>query len=240
MMPQILQEWTVQPHGPLTEITDGILTVTGEIEMPLGRFPRRMTVVRLRGGRTAIWSAIALPEEDMARIEALGAPTVLIVPNAGHRLDAHIWKERYPNIKVLTPPGALSEVEEVVGVDAVEDMLDDPDVQFVIVDGADERESALIVRRADGLTLIVNDIIGHVRHPHGIGATIMATLLHYGAHEPEIPKTAKRQIEDKAALAAQMRAWADLDPVRIIVSHGDPITDDPAGQLRRLAEELDG
>ena len=238
-MSKILQEWTIQPHGPLWEIDDGVLTATGEIVMPLGRFPRRMTVVRLRGGRTAIWSAIALEDEQMARIEALGKPSVLIVPNPGHRLDSHIWKQRYPDIQVLTPPGALSDVEEAVGVDAVEDILDDPDVAFVVVDGTDERESALTIKRTDGLTLVTNDIIGHVRHPHGVGATIMANLFHYGTHEPAIPKTAKRQIEDPAALAAQMCAWADLEPVRIIVSHGDPITDDPAGQLRRLAAEPD-
>lgn len=238
-MSKILQEWTIQPHGPLLEIDDGVLTATGEIVMPLGRFPRRMTVVRLKGGRTAIWSAIALPEDDMARIEALGKPSVLIVPNAGHRLDSHIWKERYPDIKVLTPPGALSDVEEAVAVDAVEDILDDPDVAFIVVDGADEREAALTIKRPDGLTLVTNDIIGHVRHPHGIGATIMANLFHYGTKAPEVPKTAKRQIEDPKALAAQLRAWADLNPVRIIVSHGDPITDDPAGQLRRLADELE-
>ena len=53
-------EWTVGPHGPVVEIEDGIISVAGEIVMPLGRFPRRMTVVRLSDGQTAIWSAIAL------------------------------------------------------------------------------------------------------------------------------------------------------------------------------------
>ncbi len=40
--------WKVRPHGNLSKIDDGILTVTGPIRMPLGSFPRRMTVVRLR------------------------------------------------------------------------------------------------------------------------------------------------------------------------------------------------
>ena len=30
-MPAILEKWEVQPHGPLEEIDDGILTVAGEI-----------------------------------------------------------------------------------------------------------------------------------------------------------------------------------------------------------------
>ena len=60
-MPKIHETWTVLPHGPLREIDDGILTVTCDIPMPLGNFPRRMTVVRLARKRTSIFSAISLP-----------------------------------------------------------------------------------------------------------------------------------------------------------------------------------
>jgi hypothetical protein len=240
-MPKIHQTWTVLPNGPLVEIDERLLTVAGDIPMPLGNFPRRMTVIGLAGGRTAIWSAIALEEADMQRIEALGRPAVLIVPNMGHRLDAKIWKQRYPDIAVLTPPGARPLVSEVVPVDATEDRLDDPDVSFIVVQGTVEAESALTVRRPDGVTLITNDIIGHVRKPHGIGANIMARLFGYGLHGPAIPRTVRRFIKDPKALARQMREWAAIDGLkRIIVSHGEPITDDPAGTLRRLADGLEG
>ncbi len=238
-MPKILEKWTVQPHGPLHAIGEGMLTVTGEIVMPLGRFPRRMTVVRLSGGRTAIWSAVALDEPQMARIEAFGRPSVMIVPNPGHRLDSHIWKERYPDLKVLTQPGAKTQVEEAVKVDATRDILDDPAVRFVVVDGTDEAEAALEITRDDGLTLITNDIIGHVLHPHGLGAAIMANLFDYGTKEPAVPKTIKRFIKDPHALALNLRRWAKLEPVRIIVSHGEPITNNPAAQLRKLADEVE-
>ncbi len=240
-MPKIHDTWTVLPNGPLVEIDEGILTVAGDIPMPLGNFPRRMTVIRLWGGRTAIWSAIALQESDMQRIEVLGRPAVLIVPNPGHRLDAKIWKQRYPDIAVLTPPGARGPVSDVVEVDATEDILGDPDVSFIVVDGTAEGESALKVGRPSGVTLITNDIIGHVRKPHGLGANIMARLFGYGIHRPSVPRTVRRFIKDPKALARQMREWAEFDGLkRIIVSHGEPITDDPAGTLRRLAGELGG
>lgn len=239
-MPKILEEWTVQPHGELQEIDDGILTVTGEIHMPLGNFPRRMTVIRLSNGRTAIWSAIALDEPGMQRIEAMGMPAVMIVPNPGHRLDSRIWKQRYPDMQVMAPPGGLAQIEEAVPVDATHDVLGDSQTAFIVVAGTDDMESALLVKRAGGATLITNDIIGHVAHPHGIGAHIMARLFHYGVHEPQVPSTIKRYIKDPAALARQLRRWAEIpDLKRIIVSHGDPIADDPAGHLRRIADELE-
>lgn len=240
-MPKPFDRWTVLPHGPLERVDEGIVTVTGEIPMPLGNFPRRMTAVTLRDGSLAIFSAMALREEDMARLEALGRPAFLIVPNAGHRLDARIWKQRFPDIHVITPPGGREAVSEVVPVDSTGDDLGDPDVHFWVVPGTNDGEAALTVRRESGITLICNDIIGHVRHPHGIGAQIMARLFGYGVSEPRVPRTIRRYIKQPQALANQFADWAQTpDLQRIIVSHGEPITDHPAQTLRRLAAELQG
>jgi hypothetical protein len=159
-MSKILDAWQVMPHGSLQEIDDGILSVCGEIRMPLGNFPRRMTVIRLAGNRAAIYSTIALDEPQMLRIEAMGQPTILIVPGDGHRLDSKIWKQRYPGITVVAPPGARKAVEEAVPVDATSDILDDPATIFHIVAGMKGHEAALTVRRPSGTTLICNDIIG--------------------------------------------------------------------------------
>ena len=78
-MTKLHDTWTVLPHGPLRELAPGLLTVVGQIPMPLGNFPRRMTVVALPKKRTAIFSPIPLDEESMGQIEALGAPAFLIM-----------------------------------------------------------------------------------------------------------------------------------------------------------------
>jgi len=241
-MPKALTTWTVLPHGPLEQIDDRLLSVGGDIPMPLGRFPRRMTVIGLAGGRTAIWSAIALGEAEMARIEALGRPAFLIVPSGFHRLDAAMWKARYPELAVLAPPGAERRVAEVVPVDATHDVLADPDARFQVVPGTAGRESALVVRRGGRTNLIVNDVIGHVRHPHGLAAHLMARLMGFGVRGPQVPRGIKRLIvENPQALAAQFRDWAaDSALKRIIVSHGEPIDVEPASALRALAASLDG
>jgi len=241
-MPAILEKWEVMPHGPLVEVEDGILTVAGEIVMPLGRFPRRMSVVALTGGRTAIFSAIALDEPEMARIEAMGRPAILIVPGDAHRMDAKIWKQRYPELRVMAPPGARERVAEVVPVDATtSDILDDLAVRWTIVPGTGGHEGALTVRRPRGLTLICNDVIGNVAHPHGLGAKLMGRLMGFGVSEPQVPRIIKhRVIDDPEALAGQFRAWAaEPDLARIIVSHGDVIEDDPREVLLALAAKLD-
>jgi hypothetical protein len=241
-MAEILEKWQVMPHDQLTEVDDGILSVAGEIHMPLGNFPRRMTVISLRDNRTAIYSAIALDEPEMARIELLGRPTFLIVPSDGHRMDAKIWKDRYRDMLVITPPGARDGVAEAVAVDATDDVLGDPDVDFLTVPGTGDHESALVVRRAEGTTIICNDVIGNVAHPKGIGAQIMGRLMGFGVTHPQVPRVIRHKvIDDEKALAALFENWA-ADPAlrRIIVSHGDIVEKNPAAVLRTLAKDLRG
>jgi hypothetical protein len=233
-------KWRAGPHGPLEQVDDGLLTVAGEIRMPLGNFPRRMTVIGLDGGRSAIWSAIPLRDNEMTRIEALGEPAFLIVPGVAHRLDIRPWKQRHPNAKVVCPPGARKAVEEILPVDATADILDDPAVLLETVPGVGEREAALRVRRQGRTTLVINDILANVRHPHGIGAHIMARLLGFGVRRPQIPCVGKRMfVNDRRALAAAFRRWAsELNLTRIVVSHGDVISDEPRAVLERVAASL--
>ena len=70
-MPKSFEHWKVLPHGKLTPIDERILTVTGELHMPLAEIPRRMTVARLADGRLVVFSAIALDETSYL-IKTLG------------------------------------------------------------------------------------------------------------------------------------------------------------------------
>jgi hypothetical protein len=238
-VPKFNKEWKVLPHGPVETVDDRIVTVQGEIPMPLGKFPRRMTVVGLSRNRSAIFSAIALNEAGMRRIEEVGKPSFLIVPNGHHRLDARAWKKRYPKLRVLCPPEAKESVDEAVPVDSTDDILGDKDVDFVVVGGTGEAEAGLIVRRQSGATLIINDLIANVRHPRGIGGKIIARLFGFGVKRPRVPGVVKAvMVKDKSGLAAQLRRWSEIPGLRrLIPSHGE-IVDKPTPALRRMAEEL--
>ena len=238
-MTAVHETWEVLPHGPVTAIDDGILTVTGQIPLPLVELERRMTVVRLADGSTVIYSAVALDEEAMREIERLGAPRYLVVPGDAHRLDARIYKERYPKIRVLCPPGARDRVEKVVPVDATEVDFGDPDVTWHVVAGAGGHEAALVVRRASGTTLIVSDLIANLRRKGGFEGWMLHAM-GFGNDSPAVP-TVERvlMVENKAQLRQQFLAWAAIpDLRRIVMSHGKPIEHDAAQALRGLAGTL--
>jgi hypothetical protein len=238
-MTKPFQEWTVLPHGKLVSIADNILTVVGEIHMPLMDLPRRMTVVRLADASLVIFSAIALDEDEMAALDAYGRPAFLIVPSDKHRLDAKIWKDRYPWIQVVAPEGARAKVEDVLAVDLVAPRFDDPDVQFVTVPGTRGREAALVVRTQNGTTLVLNDVVGNIRDAAGFGGWLLH-LAGFAGKDAQVPAVVKLAvIADSQALRTQLLEWSEVDTlVRILVSHGSPIEDQPRQVLRELAGSL--
>jgi hypothetical protein len=238
-MPAILEHWKVLPHGPLTAIDDRVWTVTGTIHMPVGDLERRMSVVRLRDGGLVVWSAIALDDIEMARLEAWGRVAWLVIPGDDHRLDARIWLERYPTTHVATPAGACDKALEVVPVESTAPDFGDPDVRWITVPGTREHEAALTVRGSQGTTLIVNDLIANLRHEHGFTGW-MLRLMGFAGDEPNIPGVRRlAMVKDAHALADQLQAWSEIADLHcILVSHGEPIVDDPRGELRRLADSL--
>jgi hypothetical protein len=238
-MPGTFQKWTVLPHEKLARIDDDLMTVVGNLPMPMGEFPRRMTVVRLRDGRLVIFSAIALDEPEMRVLEDWGRPAYLIVPNERHRKDARIWKDRYPALTVIVPEGARAQAQAVVPVDGTSADFGDPGVQLVTVPGTDRRDAALVVHKAAGTTLVVNELIWNVEDHPGVGGWLFR-LAGFTGEQPKIPTfVAMKSITDKPALKVQLEEWARIpDLLRIVVSHGRIISEDPTGVLRSLAAAL--
>lgn len=238
-MPKAHQQWQVLPHGKLIEVEPGILTVVGNIRMPLADLPRRMTVARLAGNRLAVFSAIALDENSMNMIENYGRPAFLVVPNDKHRLDAKIWKARYPAMRVVAPEGSREKIEEVLPVDTTAPDFDDPDVEFIAVPGTGRREAALLVHTKAGATLVLNDLVGNIHQSTGVGGWFLRAM-HFAGDEPQIPRPVQwTMVEDRDALRAQLLRWAELPTLlRILVSHGETIQFQPAEALRDLAQSL--
>jgi hypothetical protein len=230
------KQWTVLPHGKPTRINDRIVEVVGELKMPLLELPRRMTVVRLKSGDLAIFSAIALREPDMAELETLGRPAFLIVPSERHRLDAPGYAQRYPDITVVAPAAGREKIGEVVRVHTSTPDFGDPTVRYVEIAG----DSALEVDGDDGLTIIVNDLIGDIHGERGVGGWLLR-VMGFAGDDPHVPAPVKLLLgKHKSEVARLFRRWAERDDLtRIMVSHGDTIQADPRGVLRTLAASLD-
>lgn len=229
-------EWIVLPHGPIESLAENLCRVEGDL--PNVPVRRSMFVVRLRDGRLVIHNGMALAEPEMKQIEAWGAPSILIVPNGWHRVDARAYKARYPGIQVVCPSAARKSVEKAVPVDGVFGAFDPKSDEIVLRDlpGVKPEEGVVEVRSADGVTLFFNDLIHN--NPPGTGGFL------YGLFAGDGPPRHHRGVvvmivRDRAALRAELVRLSETpDLRRILVAHGAPILSGAREALRQVAAGL--
>lgn len=212
-------DWKVLPHGPIQRLAENLWWVQGSL--PNMSLKRVMVIARLNDGRLVIHNGIALEASAMLEIERWGKPAFLIVPNGAHRLDAPAYKTRYPELRVFCPRGSRRRVEEVVAVDgSYEEFPADDHVRFETLHGVADAEGAMLVRSADGQTLVLNDAMFNMDRKRDPLGFFFTTLLG-SAPGPRVSRLAKLVfIKDKPALRADFERYAELpDLTRLIVAH---------------------
>ena len=218
-MARAWSEWKVLSHEAIVTLSDNLLWVRGAL--PGMSLKRVMVVVRLADEKLLIHNGIALHDASMAEIERFGTPSYLVVPSGGHRLDAPAYKKRYPALRVFAPSGSREKIEQVLQVDGTyEDFPASDVVRFERLNGVNDSEGALIVRSADGVSVVLNDCVFNMdtkRDPLGW----LFTTVFGSAPGPRVSRLAKLAIiKDKKALRADLERLAALpDLTRLIVAH---------------------
>lgn len=237
-MPKANDTWKVLPHRPIEVVADNLWRVEGSLDnMPLRRV---MTIARRHDGQLVVHNAIALDAESMARIDAWGRVAWLIVPNGWHRLDARIFKDRYPQARVLCPAGSTKKVAEVVAVDgSYADFPIDRDVAFETLDGLGELEGVMHVRSPDGVTLVFNDAVFNMADIGGFQGWILRNITQ-STPGPRVSRVMKLlAVKDRARFRAHLLRLAETPGLRrMIVAHDRMESDDAAGALRTAASTL--
>jgi hypothetical protein len=216
--------WTVQPHDPIQEIDDRVWRVEGVMKSGLRR---TQTLVRLDDGRILVHNAVALRDEEMARIDAWGEVAAILVPNGFHRADCRIFQERYPQARVYAPRGAVKKVAEATPVHGTyDDVPTDASVVVRHLPGIKEQEGVLEVRGTSGLTVVFNDMITNVAKAKPpiewfVGPT----------GQVSIPRFARwLWNNDKRALRADLERIA-AEAARVVPGHGADLTEDVAARM---------
>lgn len=244
-------EWEshVLPHGEIEELAPNLWHVTGTLPSSM-MVPREMILYRLADGSLLIHSAIALNESGMAKLESLGTPNILIVPNRIHRLDASVYKKRYPQLVVVCPAAAKPYVEQEVTVDGVaEEIL--PKYGITCHEPAAIRPQKLVYELTlpNGKALIFTDILFNLNKsyfqqnlPTGnylfqwLGTSAIGSSGFFG-----ITGLGKQFFMTECNAYRQwLESLANNIPdLQVIsVAHGSPIVTDCSARLREAAARL--
>jgi hypothetical protein len=239
-------EWLshVLPHSPIQELAPNLWHMTG-ILPAAGHPPREMVLYKLPDSTLLIHSTIVLNEAGMAQLESLGTPKIMIVPNRIHRLDARVYKQRYPELLVVAPAAAKPYVEEVVSVDALaEELLPNYGIICHQPAGIRPQELAYELQLPTGKALIFTDILFNLTESYLDRYVPKSKLLirwvgassYFG-----ITALGKRFfMSDRNAYRQWLEALADNIPsLRVIsVAHGEPIVTNCTQRLREAAARL--
>ena len=230
--------WKVLAHGPIEKLSAHLWRVEGQLEgAPMKRV---MSVGKRADGTLVIHNAIALGDAEMAELDAWGKVSTIVVPNGFHRLDAKVFHDRYPDARVLCPAGTKAKVEQVVAVNgSYEDFGSDPVVELVTLDGTKQREGAMIVRSPDGTSVVLNDAVFNMPHVKGFAGFVLRRVTG-STGGPRVSRLSKMLlIADKPAFRAHLERLAELPALaRIVVSHHETISEDPAGTLKAVAAQM--
>ena len=97
------------PHSSLEQVAPGLWRVVGTLPFPL---KRNMFVYRLGDGTLLLYSVVALDEAGLAALDALGRPSVMVVPHPFHIMDVPFYKARYPDLHVVGQPDAQARLDD--------------------------------------------------------------------------------------------------------------------------------
>ena len=225
--------WSVLPHDPIEELAPNLWRVEGR----LNRSNRRvMIVARLTDGRIIMHNPIALDDASMARIDAWGEVTSLLVPNRFHRRDAYIMQMRYPKAKSYAPSGALASASKATPCSGTyAEVSTDATVSLRDIDGIGKREGVMLVRSDDGVSAIFCDTVLNLPKMRGLMGWLIDPTGMLSVPRP----TRWLFMRDKEALREDLLRIASEDGMkRVIPGHGAIVATDAGARLRESAERL--
>lgn len=221
--------WTVLPHKPIQRLGDNLWRVSARMANGVQRC---MVVARLDDGRLIVHNPIALDEPSMAELEAWGEVAAIVSPNALHRQDTFIWKQRYPKARLYAPRGARKAVDKASPTDGdLDEVPRDDRVRCEHLAGTRDREGVLVVHSDTGCSITFCDCLFNLPPASGIRGFVFAPT-----GVPAMPRVAWWILASKpATLREHLNRLADEGPVRLIPGHGGVVTEDAAAVLRQVA-----
>lgn len=221
------------PHGDIINLDSRLWYVTGSL--PISHIPRNMVVYKLNSGGLLIHSAVALKEEFMLYIENIGKPEFLIVPNKYHRLDAHSYKQRYNDIKIICPAAIRMNVEAKVPVDnSVEEVALDLGIKYHNPPGFRPGELVYEFEIEGGKILVFCDLLFNLPRLGGITGWLLRIAGSTGFFGTT--RIGRILMKDKPAVKKLLLKLSETDNLKyILVAHGKPVTENCKMKLREAA-----
>jgi hypothetical protein len=234
------KEWQreVFPHSELMPLADRLWVVRGQF--PSSPLPRNMVVYRYGRDALLLHSVVALEERAMRQLEALGKPTIMMIPHWDHWAHVAAFKKRYPDLIVVCPRASKTRVERRIAVDATcEEYFPRHGMRFSVPPGMDAVEGVLeLPLDAGRVALVMNDLVTNVPHQRGLRGLLLRVTGSSG--RPRVIPLVRRSLKiDKAAMRDYLEGLARRSDVALLTtSHGECVRSRVSEVIAAVARDL--
>jgi len=228
----------VFPHTPLHTLAPNLWLVQGEF--PAARLPRNMVAYRSPQQALLLHSVVALTKPEMRTLEALGEPSVMVIPHWDHWAHIAAFKKRYPRIDVVCPRASIDRVSKHLQVEySCEEYFPRHAVNYYQPPGIHPFEGVLEAPVAEGkVAVIMNDLITNVPHQRGFYGLLLRLTGSTG--KPRVIYFVRRELRvQREPLRAYIASLARRrDIAMVTTSHGECLLTDVARTLAGVAQDL--
>lgn len=199
-----------------------------------------MVLHRFDGDKLLLHSVVALKEDAMRELEALGTPSVMMIPHWDHWAHIVAYKKRYPQLTVICPQASRDRVERRLPVDETcERYFPRHGMRFEVPPGMSPVEGVLELPVGPGKkALVMNDLITNIPHQPGLKGLLLRLTGSTG--RPRVIPIIKRQLKVQSAVVRRyLEGLAQRSDLAVLTtSHGSCLSSDLPGTLRRVACDL--
>jgi hypothetical protein len=208
----------------LEPIAADVWGVPGEESFPGGvRLPTRMTVVRLPDGSVWLHSPVPLDEATAREIDAIGPVGHVVAPSLLHHLHAAAARRRWPGAKLY---GAVGLAEKRPDLEIDQELGDQTAWGSVIATcrlrGAPRINEVVFFHHPSG-TLLCTDLVFNLARPANLATRLVTTVWGTNGRLAASRLWGWVFVEDRAAMAASVRAALDWPIERVVPCHGDVV-----------------
>jgi hypothetical protein len=231
-------EKEVFPHGDLQELAPNLWVVQGEF--PAAKLPRNMVVYRYAPHSLLLHSVVALDEPTMKKLEALGQPSIMVIPHWDHRAHLAAFKQRYPHIEVVCPQASIERASRHVPIDhSCETYFPRFGIRFHVPPGIDPVEGVLeLPVGGNKVALVMNDLITNVPNQPGFYGMLLRLTRSTG--RPRVIYFVRRALRVQRALVKPyLESLAARRDISIVTtSHGHCLTTGVSTTLAAIAQDM--
>lgn len=199
----------------------------------------RMTVIRLSDGTLWVHSPIAPTPDIQTSLRSLGKVAHIVCPNTFHHVHAKAFHETYSSAAVYGVPGLEEKLAPLPVMNLYDPGTSDiswaNDILIVPLYGVPKVNEVVFYHTASK-TVIVTDMIFNTHHKTGWTKLF---LMLAGAHNKcGIDTVYRMMIKDKQQFLASVAPLLDVEVDRIVMSHGDVITQNATHIFRKAIEAI--